>query len=276
MGHFIFHSIDLKDHLEPYADKLGQSPQVIREVYDRLLERDVLTERPSGAVGSVKTYISYIDQEKKLTDPIERAFYVALKREVPATLMPGKLGLNWPTLVNRLHRWWEQIYNIIICKIPSHWVRILWLRAGGMKIGKGSTVWRNTEVLGIENIVIGNDSVVGWHCQLDGRAGLIIGDHVTIASYVLIIAGSHEFTAQDFGIIGETIYIEDYVWIASRAMLTHGARIGKGAIVGAGTNVSKLIKPYKIVFGQNAKPVGDRPHDLHYLVKGRGLFTLLH
>ena len=51
-------------------------------------------------------------------------------------------------------------------------------------------MWRNTEVLGVNNLVIGADSCVAWHCLLDARAGLIIGDHVAIASYAKIIASA--------------------------------------------------------------------------------------
>jgi acetyltransferase-like isoleucine patch superfamily enzyme len=173
-------------------------------------------------------------------------------------------------------RVWEQLYNIIINKIPFHVVRLGWLRLGGAKIGKGSSVWRNTEVIGIENLRIGDDSVVGWHCQLDARCGLIIGDHVTIASYTLIIAGGHDYFSSAFDAIGGPIYIDDYAWIASRAMLSYGAHIGKGAIVTGGTIVSKAVPPYKIVGGLSAKPLGDRPQNLNYKVGGRSLYTFLH
>ena len=150
------------------------------------------------------------------------------------------------------------------------------LRLGGAKIGKGSSIWRNTEVLGVENLVIGDDSVIAWHCQIDARAGLIIGDHVTIASHVLILAGGHDPMSPEFWSVSAPIYIDDYAWIATRALLAHGSHIGRGAVVTANTLVAKAVAPYKIIGGSGAKPMGERPHDLNYKVGGKGLFTLFY
>jgi acetyltransferase-like isoleucine patch superfamily enzyme len=223
----------------------------------------------------MRVMLCYLNVEKRIAHPLARRLYAALRDEVPATFMPI-YGINLATLRDRCLRAWEQWYNIVINKIPSHSVRVGWLRLGGAKIGKGSSVWRNTEVIGIENLRIGADSCIAWHCQLDARAGLIIGDHVTIASYVQIIAGGHDFAAAEFWAVGAPIYIDDYAWIATRAMITHGGRVGAGAIVTANTVVNKEVAPYKIVGGSGAKPMGERPRDLKYTVGARGLFTLFH
>ncbi|MOA61169.1 Streptogramin A acetyltransferase [compost metagenome] len=72
------------------------------------------------------------------------------------------------------------------------------------------------------------------------------------------------------------IYIDDYAWIATRALIAHSTHIGRGAVVTANTLVAKNIAPYKIVGGSGAKPMGERPHNLNYKVGGKGLFTLFH
>jgi acetyltransferase-like isoleucine patch superfamily enzyme len=92
----------------------------------------------------------------------------------------------------------------------------------------------------------------------------------------LIIAGSHDLMAPEFWSISAPIYIDDYAWIASRALIGHGAHIGQGAVVTANTIVGKEIAPYKIVGGSGAKPMGERPHNLNYKVGGKGLFTLFY
>ena len=93
---------------------------------------------------------------------------------------------------------------------------------------------------------------------------------------MLIIAGSHDLTAPEFWSVSAPIVIEDYVWVASRALIAHGAHLERGCVVTAQTLVAKRIAAYKIVGGSGAKPMGERPHDLNYRVGGRGLFTLLH
>nr|BFD43462.1 acyltransferase [Pseudomonas sp. FFPRI_1] len=273
MKHRLFHSQNLKQALPEYAQKMGVSLEELETAYQWMLENDVLFEQPLK--GNVLTYVSYLNIESKIEPPLPRRFYKLLSRELKGALIP-MYGINWPTLRDRMLRVWEQIYNILICKIPSHTLRLLWLRLGGAKIGKGSTVWRNTEVLGVDSLRIGQDSTVAWHCQLDARGGLIIGDHVTIASHVLIIAGGHDLKEPEFWAVGGPIYIGDYAWIASRALLSFGADIGEGAVVGGQTVVSKPVPPYAIVSGPDAAIKGERCRNLNYKVGGKGLFTLFH
>ncbi|WP_191488896.1 acyltransferase [Pseudomonas sp. FEN] len=273
MKHRIFHSLNLRQALPEYAEKMGVSLEELDSSYQWMLENDVCFEQPRK--GNTLCFISYLNIEPRIEPPLARRFYALLGRELKSTLMP-LYGINWPTLRDRMLRSWEQVYNLIICKIPSHTLRLLWLRAGGAKIGKGSTVWRNTEVLGVDNLRIGNDSTVGWHCQLDARGGLIIGDHVTIASHVLIVGGGHDLQAAEFWAVGGSIHIRDYAWIASRALISFGADIGEGAVVGGQCVVSKPIPAYAIVGGPDAAIKGERCHDLNYKVGGKGLFTLFH
>jgi acetyltransferase-like isoleucine patch superfamily enzyme len=269
MKHRVFHSIDLRSRLGDYAQRLGCSEEQLVEAYDYMLANDIVFDE------GVRSSICSVNIEPLIEHLLARRFYALLRDEIPTSFVP-LYGKNWVTLKDRWLRAWEQAYNILINKIPSHHVRIWWLRAGGAKIGKGSSIWRTTEVLGMENLVMGDDSVIAWHCQVDARAGLIIGDHVAIASHVLIIAGSHDLAAPEFWSVSAPIYIEDYAWIASRALIGHGARIGRGAVVTANTLVAKEIAPYKIVGGSGAKPMGERPQNLNYKVGGKGLFTLFH
>ena len=275
MPSYVLHSVNLRQRLGEYAKQIAIENEALLAAYERLVERKEIVEKPSGR-DDLRTYISYVDIEPRLEDTVERSLYAALRKEVGITFAPSK-KFSSAMLRDRILRVWEQLYNIFVNKIPLHWVRVAWLRAGGMKIGKGSSVWRNTEIVGIENIVIGDDSVVGWHGQLDGRGGLIIGNHCSIGSYVLIIAGGHDPLSEDFSSFGEKMVIEDYAWIATRAMLLDGARIGKGAVVAAGTIVAKPIAPFKVVGGFSAKPIADRPQNIGYgKVGGRSLYNFMH
>jgi acetyltransferase-like isoleucine patch superfamily enzyme len=272
MKHRILHSYDLPARLPDYAARLGVDLPQLQETLAWMYANDVAFEEGDKD----KRYsICSVNIEARIEHPLAQRFYALLRDEIPTTLVP-LYGRNWVTLKDRWLRAWEQAYNILINKIPSHHVRLAWLRLGGAKIGKGSSIWRNTEVLGIENLRMGDDSVIAWHCQVDARAGLIIGDHVAIASHVLIIAGSHDLEAPEFWSVSAPIRIDDYAWIASRALVGHGAHIGEGAVVTANTVVNKIVPPYKIVGGSGAKPMGERPRGLNYRVGGKGLFTLFH
>ncbi|HEY0906547.1 MAG TPA: acyltransferase [Methylophilus sp.] len=273
MKHRIYHSNQLRAKLPDYARTLGVSLNELELAYQWMLENDIVFEE--GDVENPRVSIVSVNIERKIEHPLARVFYATLRDEVPTTLVP-MFGINWPTFKDRMIRMWEHAYNMLINKIPSHNLRIWWLRLAGAKIGKGSSIWRNTEIIGIDNLVMGDDSTIAWHCQIDARAGLIIGDHVNIASYAKIIAGTHDLEAPEFWSISAPIHIEDYVWVATGALIGHGARLGKGCVITANTIVSKEIAPYKIIGGSGAKPMGERPHNLNYKVGGKGIYTLFH
>ena len=51
---------------------------------------------------------------------------------------------------------------------------------------------------------------------------------------------------------GDTV-IEDAVWIGMRSMIMPGVRLGEGAVIAAGSIVTKDVPPYAIVGGNPAK-----------------------
>ena len=51
------------------------------------------------------------------------------------------------------------------------------------------------------------------------------------------------------------IVVEEDAWIGSSVTVLPGVTIGRGAIVGAGSVVTKDVAPYTIVVGVPAKPI---------------------
>lgn len=146
--------------------------------------------------------------------------------------------------------------------IPSHHVRRFFYRIEGMKIGRGSTIHMGAVFYNAGNIQVGRDTIIGEGAVLDGREKLIIGDHVDIASEVMIYNSQHNINSEDFAkveeVISEPVEISDYVFIGPRAIILPGVVIGKGAVVGAGAVVTKNVSDFAIVGGVPAKVIGER------------------
>lgn len=157
------------------------------------------------------------------------------------------------------------VLHLIGDNIPSHHVRRFFYRLAGMKIRKGSTIHMGARFYNPCNIEIGEDSIIGEDAILDGRGKLLIGDHVDIASEVMIYNAQHDVRDPNFRAINATVVIEDYVFIGPRAIILPGVTIKKGAVVGAGAVVTKNVEEYSIVGGVPAKKIGDRGvRDLNY------------
>lgn len=157
--------------------------------------------------------------------------------------------------------------------IPSHLIRKLFYILSGVKIGKGSTIHMWANFFQPNGVGIGDDTIIGDHVFLDGRAPLIIGDHVDIASQVLIYNSEHDINSEDFLAITKPVEIGDYVFIGPRVIILPGVKIGKGAVVAAGAVVTKDVSEYAIVGGVPAQVIGERKiKDLHYKLGRARLF----
>jgi maltose O-acetyltransferase len=106
-------------------------------------------------------------------------------------------------------------------------------------------------------ITIDEGSGIGTHCEIHGHVS--IGKYVMMGPNVLIITQNHNHDRMDIPMAlqgnaeSRPVHIEDDVWVGARAIILPGVRIGKGAIIGAGSVVTKNIPSYAVVGGAPAK-----------------------
>jgi acetyltransferase-like isoleucine patch superfamily enzyme len=170
-------------------------------------------------------------------------------------------------MANYLKKYITGLYflSVLICgKIPSHTLRKQLYKLLGLRIGKHSTIYGGAEIRHVHRIKIGNNSIIGHNAILDGRGGLEIGNNVSLGTGVWIWTAQHDINDPYFNIITGKVIIEDYAWIAVRAIILPNVTVGKGAVVGAGAVVTKNVEPYSVVAGVPAKKIGERNSNLLY------------
>jgi acetyltransferase-like isoleucine patch superfamily enzyme len=161
------------------------------------------------------------------------------------------------------------VTNHVVAHVPSFTLRHFWYRrALGIQLDQnagvhmGAYMWlfgpREIRRCGVR---IGRNSRIDRNCTIDLRSGLTIGDNVAVSPEVMILAGTHDVNDPRFAdspVGPYKVVIEDYVWIGTRAMIMPGVTLGRGAVVAAGSVVTKDVAPLTIVAGVPAKAIGTR------------------
>lgn len=107
-----------------------------------------------------------------------------------------------------------------------------------------------------KNIIIGNYVSVNAFVHIWGTGGVTIGNRVMIATQVSITTLTHDYSSINMRfapIIKKPVFIEDDVWIGSNATILPGIKICEGAVIGAGSVVTKDVPRFAIVAGIPAR-----------------------
>jgi acetyltransferase-like isoleucine patch superfamily enzyme len=105
---------------------------------------------------------------------------------------------------------------------------------------------------------VGSHSYVGYQVTINVGASVTIGRHVLIANRVFIAGDDgHPLDPAarrtEPGSGAGRVVIEDDVWIGEAAIILKNVRIGAGAVVGAGTVVTRDVPPRSVVAGNPAR-----------------------
>jgi acetyltransferase-like isoleucine patch superfamily enzyme len=127
---------------------------------------------------------------------------------------------------------------------------------GFISVGKNSFIG-GSSLICIDSIEIGNDVLISWGCTI------IDNDAHSLAWELRKKDVSDWKRGMDDGSLGKykdwsnvahaPIKIKDKVWIGFNSIILKGVTIGEGAIVGAGSVVTKDVPPYTVVGGNPAK-----------------------
>lgn len=170
-------------------------------------------------------------------------------------------------LLTVLRTW---VLNVVMGNLPIAPLRYAYYRhMCGMKIGTNTQIWTGAKFTG-EKI---NEISIGEHCSIPYNSFWVVGDRVTIGDHVVfghyvdLYASDHDPDDPAFPRRNAPITIHDWAWIGSRVMIMKGVTIGEGAVVAAGSLVTKDVAPYTIVAGRPARFMRERgTHEFAYQI----------
>ncbi|MCK4819389.1 acyltransferase [bacterium] len=141
-----------------------------------------------------------------------------------------------------LWRIYKRLLKLFAKQMPGYRIRRQLLRMAGYRIG--------------EQVYIGEDLIIVD--ELDDRGRVRIGNRVAIAERVTLVISSNANFSKIRPFMKDThgsIEIEDDAWLGTGAIILPDVRIGTGAVVGAGSVVTKDVPDFTVVGGVPAKAI---------------------
>lgn len=157
-------------------------------------------------------------------------------------------------LVRKINRYFERKkYKNLApgCRIPDN---ITISKRDNLIMMEGSDLEPGALILNINARFI-----MGKHSGAGPNLTVITGNHISLVGKYLMDVTEEDKQAYDpEGRQDLDVVLEEDVWLGTNVTLLNGVRIGRGAVVAAGTVCRTKIPPYAIVAGNPAKVVGFR------------------
>jgi acetyltransferase-like isoleucine patch superfamily enzyme len=151
------------------------------------------------------------------------------------------------------------------------YARIIFPENGKLILSKGSWIGHNV-LVNAKNVKLGKYS--GIHSFGIVTGDVSIGDYVMIAKNSFISSGKHLYEEMPYlpikmedtlyvknnGEYSNSINIHDDVWIGVNCVVMPGVTIGKGAVIGSNSVITKDVEPYHVMAGNPVKLIKKRYH----------------
>lgn len=141
-------------------------------------------------------------------------------------------------------------------------------------VGKNVHICKNYIFSGNKNIDIGDNVWIGESFYARGEGGIKIGSGTIISRNVQIWTSNHNYDSDDLlcipydkRMILKPVIISENVWIGTSVIFIPGVTVGEGAVIGAGSVVTKDVPPFAVVGGNPAKIIKYRNKEKYFELK---------
>ena len=159
----------------------------------------------------------------------------------------------------------ENMLRIILELLP-HPLRYWIFKAVLARLGKGSMIDYQTYFRYPWKISIGDDVSINRGCEfygsmLAGNAHITIGNYCALGPRVRVLSATHDHRRLNLPDTAASVTIGNHVWIGAGATILPGVKVGDGAVVAAGSVVTRNVAPFSIVAGNPARFLKTRELD---------------
>ncbi|WP_164988482.1 acyltransferase [Bradyrhizobium betae] len=141
-----------------------------------------------------------------------------------------------------------------VCDLLPPFLRRLIFKLAFKRLGAGAIIDYGVYVRYPWIVSIGDGSILNQGCRiypsfLVKGAEIVIGKGVALSPGVTLCGASHDHGSLELPDTAGTIRIHDRAWIGANALVLPGVEIGEGAVIGAGSVVTKDVPPWSVGVG---------------------------
>lgn len=174
-------------------------------------------------------------------------------------IIPYKNKIDRKTQFRRLV--WGIIWALFFRTTPRWclygWRRFL-LRCFGATIGKGCKIDPSCRIWAPWNLELGDLVAIAEGVDCYSVDKIVLGSKVAISQRAFLCTASHDISSLKHPLIHRPIVINDHAWVCSQAIIYPGVTLGEGAVVAAGSVVTKSVADWEVVGGNPAKFIKKR------------------
>lgn len=138
---------------------------------------------------------------------------------------------------------------------PMHAWRAFVLRAWGAKLGARVHVYPDAKVWAPWQLTMADDACLGDRAEAYNVAPITLGERAIVSQDAFLCTASHDHRDPAFPLTHAPIKLEARAWIAARSIVLPGITVGEGAVVGAGSVVTRDVAAGCVVAGNPARVV---------------------
>jgi acetyltransferase-like isoleucine patch superfamily enzyme len=131
---------------------------------------------------------------------------------------------------------------------------LVFAHGGSIRIGEECYIGEYSRIWSAISIMIGNRVLISHGVNIHDNNAHSLSAAARHIHFKQIISSGHPFILDD--VPSAPIIIEDDAWIGYNSTILKGVTIGRGAVVGAASVVTKDVAAYEIVAGNPARVIG--------------------
>ncbi len=151
----------------------------------------------------------------------------------------------------------------MIFDLVPQFIRQPFFKLGFQKYGRNCMIDYNCYVRYPWKVSVGDNVTINRGCELYAsmqteQGVIVLEDNAVLGPGVVIFAAGHDYSSLDLLDISAPVVVGKNAWVGGKTVILPGVTIGEGAVIGAGSVVSKDIPAYCIAVGNPAKVIKDR------------------